>query len=123
MGVGAERVGELDTVEQVAVLGAQRGDPGPGGVDVHPGAVLAGEGGDGADGVDGAGAGGADGRAHQHRAQARGDVVVQLRGEHLGDIATVPGGCGEGSTTRSARLPSPATRAALATDECVSAVT
>jgi hypothetical protein len=84
VGVGAERVGELDAVEQVAVLGAQRGDSGPGGVDVHPGAVLAGEGGDGADGVDGAGAGGADGRAHQHRAQAGGDVVVQLRGERVG---------------------------------------
>ena len=66
------------------MLRAQRGDPGPGGVDVHPGAVLAGEGGDGANRVDGAGAGGTDGRAHQHRAQSSGDVGVQLRGERVG---------------------------------------
>ena len=92
MGVGAEGVDEFDAVEQVPVLGAQGGDAGPGGVDVHPGAVVVGGGGDGADGVDRAGAGGADGRADQHGAQPGGDVGAQQGGERVGGHRDRPRG-------------------------------
>ena len=120
MRVGAERVGALDAVEQVAVLGAERRDPGPRRVDVHPRPV----------------------RTRRRATSRTGSIapvpVVPTVGQTstgrspaarssatmaasaAGSIASVPG---RNATMRSARAPSPATRTALASDECVSAVT
>ena len=66
--VGAVGVGELDAVVDPAELGRDRGDAGPGGVDVQPGAVLVRDLAELADRVDRAGAGRADRRDDQRRA-------------------------------------------------------
>jgi hypothetical protein len=82
--VRADRVDELGAVEQVPELGAQRGDTGPRGVDVHPHAVLPRGLGHRPDGIDRAGARRADRRADEHRSQPGGDVGAQGLGERVG---------------------------------------
>ena len=84
--VRVERVaiGALGAALAVAVLLAEHRRAGPGGVDVVPEAVLAGDVRDGRDRVDGAGAGRADGARDDRGMQAVGAVLLDRARERLG---------------------------------------
>jgi hypothetical protein len=120
VGVGDERVGALDPVQDTAVLLAHGEHAAVGAVDVQPDRVA--ELGDPPvtqvrdrrDGVDRGRRGGADGRDDRDRAVAEPDVL----GDRASSASTSRRNASSVAMTRTPSRPSPSVIAAFSTDEC-----